>query len=186
MDSVKSIKLNAAYYLERAVLNSSIKNYNQSLADYDKAISLDTNNIVGYFSRANTRFKLLTLIHSFDKETTQISLNGNASGKAQKSVYDPSYDLVINDYSKALKLDPNFTFAYFNRAAVKISLGDFPAALSDLSKSLGSEPDFPEAFYNEGLVLIFMEQREKGCIDLSKAGELGMKEAYNVMKRYCN
>jgi hypothetical protein len=27
---------------------------------------------------------------------------------------------------------------------------------------------------------------EGGSLDLSKAGELGLTEAYNVIKRYCN
>ena len=29
-----------------------------------------------------------------------------------------------------------------------------------------------------------MKDTRKGCIDLSKAGELGIKEAYTVLKRY--
>ena len=42
-----------------------------------------------------------------------------------------------------------------------------------------------DAYYNRGLVLIYLKDREKGCIDLSRAGELGVVEAYNVINRYC-
>ena len=30
-----------------------------------------------------------------------------------------------------------------------------------------------------------MQDTQKGCLDLSKAGELGLAEAYEVLKRYC-
>ena len=41
------------------------------------------------------------------------------------------------------------------------------------------------AYYNRALVLIFIKDREKGCIDLSRAGELGIKDAYSVINKYC-
>jgi hypothetical protein len=31
-----------------------------------------------------------------------------------------------------------------------------------------------------------MNDLEGGALDLSRAGELGLTEAYNVIKRYCN
>ena len=43
-----------------------------------------------------------------------------------------------------------------------------------------------EAYYNRGLVLIYVKDREKGCLDMSKAGELGIEDAYSVIKKYCD
>jgi hypothetical protein len=42
-----------------------------------------------------------------------------------------------------------------------------------------------EAYFNRGLVLIYLKDKEKGCIDMSRAGELGIGDAYNVISRYC-
>ena len=42
-----------------------------------------------------------------------------------------------------------------------------------------------DAYFNRGLVLIYLKDKEKGCIDLSRAGELGLEDAYNVISRYC-
>jgi hypothetical protein len=42
-----------------------------------------------------------------------------------------------------------------------------------------------DAYFNRGLVLIYLKDREKGCIDLSRAGELGVQDAYGVIKKYC-
>ncbi len=60
------------------------------------------------------------------------------------------------------------------------------SALSNYSKAIGIEPKFKEAYYNRGLTYIYIQEKEKGCLDLSKAGELGVQEAYAVIKRFCN
>jgi len=41
-----------------------------------------------------------------------------------------------------------------------------------------------EAWFNRGLIYVFMGKKE-ACTDLSQAGELGITEAYNLIKRYC-
>jgi hypothetical protein len=35
------------------------------------------------------------------------------------------------------------------------------------------------------LTYIYLDQLDNGCGDLSKAGELGIKSAYGVIKRFC-
>ena len=42
-----------------------------------------------------------------------------------------------------------------------------------------------DAYFNRGLVLIYLKDKEKGCIDLSRAGELGVHDAYSAIKRFC-
>ena len=46
-------------------------------------------------------------------------------------------------------------------------------------------PYMGDAFFNRGLVLIYLKDKEKGCIDLSRAGELGVGDAYSVIAKYC-
>ena len=43
-----------------------------------------------------------------------------------------------------------------------------------------------EAYLNRGIIQLFMKDTRKGCLDLSKAGELGITEAYEVLKRYAS
>ena len=42
-----------------------------------------------------------------------------------------------------------------------------------------------DAYFNRGLVLVYLKDKEKGCIDLSRAGELGVDDAYVVISKYC-
>jgi hypothetical protein len=48
------------------------------------------------------------------------------------------------------------------------------------------DPNLADAYYNKGLLLILIHQNETACISLSKAGELGILEAYPVIKKYCD
>jgi hypothetical protein len=65
-------------------------------------------------------------------------------------------------------------------------MGDFWGAVSDLDKAIALDPGFADAFYNKGLILIYLDLKTVGCGDMSTAGELGIQNAYHVMKRYCN
>jgi hypothetical protein len=42
------------------------------------------------------------------------------------------------------------------------------------------------AYYHRGLAKILSGQKDNGCLDLSKAGDLGLAEAYESIKEYCN
>ena len=59
-----------------------------------------------------------------------------------------------------------------------------PEAADDYTKAIELNPSFAEAYYNRGLLQIYMKDTRKGCLDISKAGELGIKEAYKVLKMY--
>jgi tetratricopeptide (TPR) repeat protein len=62
--------------------------------------------------------------------------------------------------------------------------GKYPEAFEDYSKAIELHPNFGEAYYNRGLVQIYMKDTHKGCLDLSKAGELGIEDAYEALKFY--
>ena len=72
-----------------------------------------------------------------------------------------------------------------NRANVKLSLKNYQRAIDDYSNAIKYRPDLAEAYYNRALTLLFVDEPKLACKDLSIAGELGIREAYNVIKRYC-
>lgn len=47
--------------------------------------------------------------------------------------------------------------------------------MTDFTKPIKLKPNDTDAYYNPGLAKILLEQKDSGCIDLSKAGELGAK-----------
>jgi len=92
--------------------------------------------------------------------------------------------MILRDYEKAIELNPDFAFAYFNRANVMCTQKDFQTAISNYSRSIEIDPDFAEAYFNRGLTYLFIGDDTKGLSDLSKAGELGIYKAYNLIQRF--
>ena len=80
---------------------------------------------------------------------------------------------------------PDFKYAFFNRGNVYVKLSDFKSAVVDYSEAINLDEKFAEAYFNRGLSRIYLGQVDEGIADLSKAGELGIFSAYNLIKRYC-
>ena len=170
---------------ERGVTQLLIKQYTTSVNTYSKAIDLNPSNPFLYLNRSTTRAEMIDFISSIDNSYQQITIDSNPANRLNnnsKRTY--SYDEAIADLNKAVKLYPDFAYAYYNRANLRALSGSLPEAFEDYSKAIELNPSFAEAYYNRGIIQIFMKDTRKGCLDISKAGELGITEAYEVLKRY--
>ncbi len=92
-------------------------------------------------------------------------------------------ELAMCDLDKVIELDPRFVYAYYNRAFISAKLNNLDAALQDLNEAIRIYPNFAEAYYNRGLIYLRQGKTKAGILDLSKAGELGLAQAYSVLKR---
>ncbi len=186
------VAANSHNYLNRGIFHSLTGNYNQSLADLSQALALDSTNALAYISRGNCRFKMTEHVETVMPEFPETlpvtpgreTLRPDPGRQSQVTITD--YDLIMEDYNKALELRPDLFFGYFNRAFIHFRQKNFDLALKDLDKAIELEPEFAEAYYNRGLTRIFLDDNKQGAVDLSKAGELGLVEAYSIIKRYCN
>ncbi|WP_302152301.1 tetratricopeptide repeat protein [uncultured Alistipes sp.] len=170
---------------ERGVTQSLIKQYTNSVNTYSSAIDLNPANPFLYFNRSTTRAEMIDFISSIDNSYQRISINADPANRLNnnsKRTY--SYDEAIADLNKAIKLFPDFAYSYYNRATLRALSGSLPEAFEDYTKAIELNPDFAEAYYNRGIVQIFMKDTRKGCLDISKAGELGIAEAYDILKHY--
>lgn len=170
---------------ERGVTQSLIKQYTNSVNTYSSAIELNPSNPFLYLNRSTTRAEMIDFISSIDNSYQRITIDSDPANRLNnnsKRTY--SYDEAVADLNKAVKLFPDFAHAYYNRANLLALSGSLPEAYEDYSKAIELNPAFAEAYYNRGIIQLFMKDTRKGCLDLSKAGELGILEAYEVLKRY--
>lgn len=63
------------------------------------------------------------------------------------------YDLAIQDYTKALDVDPANSFAYYNRGITKDRMGDFEGAVADFSSAISLDPGNADFYHNRGFSL---------------------------------
>ena len=117
------------------------------------------------------------------------SLNLNAQadygnkGAAKYSLGD--YTGAIQDFNKALELDPDDGYRYYLRGNVKSDLGDKKGAIQDYSKAIELDPNDADAYGNRGSAKYDLGDKDGGCLDWSKSGELGDGDVYELIRKYC-
>ena len=166
----------ANIYLARAYDYALVQDFSNAIEDFSKAIFIDGQNALAYFSRANIRYKKLEF--SVNNETEE---NANT-----QDTYRYEYEMIMRDYDKVIELAPDFAFVWYNRANLLAHQKDYQAAVVNYTKAIELEDDFSEAYFNRALTYLLLNQRDKAISDLSKAGELGIYKAYSILKKIQN
>lgn len=156
-----------ASYIARAFEFALVQDYSSALDDVTRAILMDGQLYFAYFCRANWRYKLLEYKRAM----------GETTDKAD-------FELMMRDYDYVISHLPDFSFAYYNKANMLCIQQDFKAAISYYDQAIAIDNDFAEAYFNRGLTYIYIGENEKGIANLSKAGELGIYQAYNLISRF--
>ena len=97
---------------------------------------------------------------------------------------DPDFSQAINLLLDVLKKNRRNPFLWYNLGNSHLHQKEYNRAIDAFSEALVLNPDLAEAYYNRALTLIFIGETKLALADLSKAGELGLTEAYAVMKRF--
>lgn len=156
-------------FFARAIEFALVQDYASAIDDCTRAIHLNGDMVLAYFCRANWRFKLL----DYQRANGQLSPD-----------YNLAFEIMFRDYDYVLTLQPDFAFAHYNKANMLCLQKDYKTAISHYTEAIGIDPDFAEAYFNRGLMYIYTDQPQQGLQDLSKSGELGIYEAYNLLTRF--
>jgi len=146
-------------YLARAIEFAIIKDYASAIDDCTKALVIADKALepVICFCRATWRYRLMD---------------------------NNEFEMILRDLDHVISLQADWSFAYYNKANILCTQKDWQAAIESYTRAISIDPDFAEAYFNRGLTYIYTDEVEKGLADLSKAGELGMYQAYNLITRF--
>jgi tetratricopeptide (TPR) repeat protein len=95
------------------------------------------------------------------------------------------YSDAIDDMNAAAEIIKDLPYLYYNLGNLHCLSSEHVNSIENYTKAISLYPHMGDAYFNRGLVLIYLKDKEKGCIDLSRAGELGVQDAYGVIKKYC-
>lgn len=93
---------------------------------------------------------------------------------------------VLGDLQKAIDMAPDNPYLLYCRANIRVRRKEYAKAIDDYSKAIEMDANLAEAYYNRGLAYIYNNDKQQGILDLSKAGELGLYNAYSIIKKYKN
>jgi tetratricopeptide (TPR) repeat protein len=166
-----------------AVYKSDIQRLKEAKTLFDKIISADSLNVIALFARGiNTCREIET---ENNNNADQYIISNPMQDKQEKERKDKC-KAALADFTKALRLEPDFYFALYNRAYVKCLLNDFYGANFDYEQAIKQNPEFADAYFNNGFLLYYLNLKQAACENFSKAGELGIKEAFSIIKKNCN
>lgn len=178
-DKIEAQPDNAWLRFARALDEYLVQDFEKALADADEAIGLDSTNLLAYYVRAQVRMKKV--------EAEAVTAAGTQAAGTDKWAFDASRaecQAALDDYDRVLARDPGFACCYYNKGNVYFRLKAWPEALEAYTQAIRLHPDYAEAYYNRGVVRLLSGDYAAAIPDLSRAGELGLYKAYNLIKRY--
>lgn len=165
-------------YSTKAISNSQVK----EIGEIYFMRSLSKANMNDYYG---SNSDLDYLIENFD----QINYKGNNlatlyNNKAYNFVMLKNYKDAKPLVEKALSLNQNIDYIWDTKGEIEYNLGNYnecEKAMTNSIKIKGSD----NSYFYRGLAKIKLGKKTEGCTDLSKAGELGLKDAYVEINKNC-
>ncbi len=168
----------------RAVEFAVVQDYASAIEDCSRALTLsgldNTTVAVMYFCQANWRYRLL----EYQRAAGEGPFAEHASRQQDyANINAGRFTLMLMDYDQVIRRLPDFAFAYYNKANILCQQKDYEAAIMHYTDAIHADAEFAEAYFNRGLTYIYIGKHQLGLQDLSRAGELGIYQAYNIITR---
>ncbi len=106
-----------------------------------------------------------------------------AYNKGVANEYLGKYQRAIEDYSQAIRLDPNNVDAYHSRGGVYEKLGKYQRAIEDYNQTIRLYPNNAKGYNSRGIAYYMLGELERACSDYQKACELGLCKRFNSAKK---
>ena len=155
---------------KRALDYYHVRDFENGIADMDTYVLKYGDDVLSLMLRAQCRYAQLEV----------------SSTTAQAADLRLGYLMVMQDYNRALDLQPQSPYLHYNLGCMMIKLADYVGAINAFSKAIELDSHFPDAYYSRGVAYILSGKLSEGLSDLSQAGEYGLYSAYNLIKRYAN
>ena len=103
---------------------------------------------------------------------------GQTAEEYFEKAYNSSDDQYkIDNYTKCLKIDPDYVKAYYNRGNTYKELENYKNAIVDYTKAIKINPDFANAYDGRGTAMWYL--KAEYCSDYIRACNLGVCSNYN-------
>lgn len=167
---------NSRAYNKRGLSYVGIRNYEQAIIDFSRAISLDPSYAEAYDNRSMAHLLMgnygQAVADSYD--ALQLAPDFVATyvtrGIAFTGLRD--YQQAIDNFEEALARDPDNVYAIYNRANVHVWMSNYQAAVDDYSQVISMKPEFVAAYVNRGVAHNELRAQEQALADFTKAIDL--------------
>ncbi|MGI2905727.1 tetratricopeptide repeat-containing S1 family peptidase, partial [Tolypothrix sp. VBCCA 56010] len=89
--------------------------------------------------------------------------------KAYEKYSHKDYKGAIQDWTEAIRLNPNLAYAYYNRGVVRSELGDKQGAIADYNTAIKINPNLAYAYNNRGVTRADLGDKQGAIADYNTA-----------------
>ena len=175
----------------KGIAQTGQRQFGAALAWYDAAVQASPDGpekAMYLLNRAVLKAEMTDFIASMSSSVQTLTLDDKGATRARvsdRAEARADYTDALDDITAAAELLPDNPYVQFNLGNLSCLSSSPVDAVESYDRAIRLYPAMAEAYYNRGLVLILLKDREKGCISLSRAGELGVQDAYGVIGKYC-
>lgn len=136
----------STFFKERSMIHREMGAYENSIADYTKAIELDPTQADHYYNRALT----------YD--------------------FMGAYKDAILDYSRAIEIKPTQDIYFFDRGITHQLMGSYKDAISDFNRAIDLDSRWAKYFFHRGITYQLISAYEDAITDYTKAIKINSKQ----------
>ncbi|MCY4557217.1 MAG: tetratricopeptide repeat protein [Chloroflexi bacterium] len=177
----------AAAHVSSGIEKQKIGDYDGAIADFDRAIEIDPENVGAFVNRAvckQNKDDHLGAIADWDCALELKPDDGGwyvNRGIVKETIGD--YDGALADYTRAAEVEPDYEVAYIARAYIKTQKGDYEGAIADYDRVIELWPDNAAAFDDRGLAKRHQGNIDEAIVDFDRAIELQPSNADYYLNR---
>jgi tetratricopeptide (TPR) repeat protein len=87
------------------------------------------------------------------------------------------YERAIEDYDRAIDIDPDDALAYNDRGVAYFALGEYERAIEDYDRAIEIDPDFDLPYYGRGFAHKQLGNTEQAIADFERFLELSSRDS---------
>lgn len=176
-------------YFNRGLLFLDNQEYEKSIKDFDKAMSLGFRHTKIFFARGTAKYFLKDFKGSVNDLTNAIKIDS----ACYESYYNRglsyanmgSYRKALTDFNQCLFLSPEINEIYFDMANAKYALGLYTEAIRDFDHMLNIFPDNSDSYYMRGMCKYKIQNYNEACSDWKMAMKLNNNLAKQAYQHNC-
>ena len=169
----------AGTFLDRGIMFAMRGEYSTAIDDFSEVIQLNSNISAAYMLRARALYAMAShvvgVLENFSGVST-VATEGQTSAE-QAAVYERA----IEDFTRALSLDPDNGRLHTERGRVYADIGYSEKAVADYNQAIHLNPNDANAYGNRGIVYAINGNYDQAIADYDKAISLSPNswEIYN-------
>ncbi|MFM6045103.1 MAG: tetratricopeptide repeat protein [Dolichospermum sp.] len=180
-DYTQAIKIDPNYadaYTGRGSAYVLLKNYQKAMNDLNQAIKINPNDGLAYLYRSYARAGLGD-IQGFTEDSNKGTIimrktTHNSSGGTNFLL--GRYKVAIAEYTQAIKIDPNYAEAYYNRGKSREKLGDYEGAIVDYTQVIKIDPNYIDAYFMRGDIRSKLGDNEGAIADYTQVANFFLEQ----------